>query len=649
MVKINTTNGQSVGEYLTTPAGLLRDPSRTTVDQYGNVWVANRADNNTTNGTGSITRIGLVIGGTRYHKNANGTYSPDGSGEYLQGPFTYNTCIDRDGDGYIRTSKGLGNILPWSSTNNWDFNGGVSTAEDETITEYTRVACTGTRTIAVDRYNDVWVGGRLNLRAHQKINGLTGFPVPGTTFYTTNAGGYGGVIDALGNLWSSPGPPRDEYDLGPKMLHFVPPDTNNWKALVTGDAVVDEWMYGIALDPVNPYIWQTSKDCIYRWNTNGTPCTNGNGTLVKYSHHAEAAKGLVVDTNGHIWVSQSGAQSVSHLAADGTWIGNVELKRNSVRGEYFDNPNCSGGPLSIRYDDTVDFNWTNRAPFPSFPTNNFSVRWTGRLVIPESGEYTLCINTDTNDAFRLLFNGEPIIDNWTSPSPNQTEWSTTIQLYETIYDVVLEYADFTGNSQVHLSWIKPNESEKTIISRDDFYGLNIVGDDATGLSIDNAGKIWAINFGTDNAVRIDPNAGNLIITNNHTYHLGEVDMITEFRAGAAPYNYSDMTGFNNRIVNSGMFPLKSYWSVIHDCAVTNLNWNLVSWNATLTNNCTIEVFARANNERLPLARQSFLAITNNVQLINLVGRFIEFRVGMIRDDASKTPTLEDLTLYGTKP
>jgi hypothetical protein len=75
VARINTTNGQVIGEYLTAPAGLAvpANPSRTTVDQYGNVWVANRDDNLSISGTnfGSITRIGLIIGGVRYEKNGN--------------------------------------------------------------------------------------------------------------------------------------------------------------------------------------------------------------------------------------------------------------------------------------------------------------------------------------------------------------------------------------------------------------------------------------------------------------------------------------------------------------------------------------------------------------------------------------------------
>jgi hypothetical protein len=85
-----------VGEYRTAPDGRGKNPSRTTVDHLGNVWVANRDEASESppgsgENKGSITRIGLVIGGTPV--NAQG--QPDDDGQFLAGPFEYCTCEDR--------------------------------------------------------------------------------------------------------------------------------------------------------------------------------------------------------------------------------------------------------------------------------------------------------------------------------------------------------------------------------------------------------------------------------------------------------------------------------------------------------------------------------------------------------------------------
>ena len=121
-----------------------------------------------------------------------------------------------------------------------------------------------------------------------------------------------------------------------------------------------------------------------------------------------------------------------------------------------------------------------------------------------------------------------------------------------------------------------------------------------------------------------------------------------YDVAARPYNYSDMTGFNNRIVNTSGKPLKGYWMEIDDCGVANEVWKSISWNASLTNGCSVEVFVRANNDRQALANEPFVPATNNGTLSPMVtGRFIEVRLAMTRDNASKQPVLYDLTLHGS--
>lgn len=84
IVKINTRTGEILGEYRTGPEGRNLNPSRTTVDNNGNVWAGNRNDD--VGGRGSVVKIGLVENGQ---------------------------CVDRNGNGVIDTSTGLGDIKAW--------------------------------------------------------------------------------------------------------------------------------------------------------------------------------------------------------------------------------------------------------------------------------------------------------------------------------------------------------------------------------------------------------------------------------------------------------------------------------------------------------------------------------------------------------
>lgn len=303
VVRIDVNTGAIIGEYSTNPdAGVASgfpNPSRTTVDQFGNVWVGNRGEDDIIAGVhhGSITRIGLIIGGTRV--NADGTPNP--VGQYLKPPFQYSTCVDRDGDGLIKTSLGLGNILPWPNGGSVDSLGGVTTADDECIINYVRTPGTGTRTITIDAQNDVWVGNIFGFNDHNHVE----VTVSGSTatfnlatLFNVGCGGYGGFIDGNQVLWSAG---RNNgllrYDIGANIPACL------------GTAKGD---YGLGLDPNTGRVWQSSliggNNRLFELDSAGAVVNSYNQPL--------NAQGVAVDANGHVWVAELFGSRVMHWAPD---------------------------------------------------------------------------------------------------------------------------------------------------------------------------------------------------------------------------------------------------------------------------------------------------------------------------------------------
>ena len=274
VVKINTETGAVLGEYLTSPAGQPKNPSRTTVDQNGNVWATNRDGN-------SLVHIGLVENGQ---------------------------CVDRNNNGVIETSSGYGDIKPWPNTNGANTGGGVTLAQDECILHYTKVNASGTRHVSVTKDNDIWVSGwgSTNQGRFDLIDGKTGLIKRSEP--AVGYGGYGGLIDKSGVIWSARGLLR--WDTSKPLTG---PNGGNWRGY-------NHNSYGLCIDSKGN-VWNTALEGnqIYKFAPDGTHI----GT---FNHGAYRAQGCVVDKNDHVWIAQSLFDStVAHLKNDGTYVGRIHV------------------------------------------------------------------------------------------------------------------------------------------------------------------------------------------------------------------------------------------------------------------------------------------------------------------------------------
>ena len=329
------------GEYYTSPTTPngngsptygTGNPSRTTVDRYGNVWVANRSVGD--DGAGSITKIGVVIGGTR-GKIVDGEFQADpetlptgqSPGEYLHPPFIYNTCVDRDRDELIHTSYGLGNMLAWPDT------ALPSDSDDEAVIYYVRTTPTFARSIAVDGDNNVWVGSREN-SWQELIDGVTGAPVTGQKFLF-GSGGYGGVIDPYGVLWSPGYGYVGEAVAG--VLRLVPgPIANALPGTAGGILPGTSDAYGIGIDPTTADVWAGGYSAGGVWHFQQSGCSRNIPFAPTGNASGNGLKGVVVDGTGNIWVAHAGTstatpgQEVYRFRNTGEYLGRVDLRLSGV-------------------------------------------------------------------------------------------------------------------------------------------------------------------------------------------------------------------------------------------------------------------------------------------------------------------------------
>ncbi|MBO3842542.1 MAG: glycoside hydrolase family 3 C-terminal domain-containing protein [Candidatus Brockarchaeota archaeon] len=128
---------------------------------------------------------------------------------------------------------------------------------------------------------------------------------------------------------------------------------------------------------------------------------------------------------------------------------------NGLKGEYFSNRELKGKPVLTRVDAQVSFNWGAGSPGPGIPEDDFSVRWTGRLVAPKTGVFEIGVASD--DGARLWLDGRLLIDSWRDRGV--TLDTVTVRLEKgRQYDVKIEYYEHVGDAAVFLLWDHVDES-----------------------------------------------------------------------------------------------------------------------------------------------------------------------------------------------
>ena len=124
-------------------------------------------------------------------------------------------------------------------------------------------------------------------------------------------------------------------------------------------------------------------------------------------------------------------------------------KSKGLQGEYYDNSEWKGKPVLTRIDTAINFNYGDGSPDPTIPKNNFSVRWTGKLVGPATGKIKFAIGSD--DGSYLYINGKMVIDNGGDHGEQFT--SGEIEMVKgKLYDIRMDFFEHGGGASAKLGW-----------------------------------------------------------------------------------------------------------------------------------------------------------------------------------------------------
>jgi outer membrane protein OmpA-like peptidoglycan-associated protein len=126
---------------------------------------------------------------------------------------------------------------------------------------------------------------------------------------------------------------------------------------------------------------------------------------------------------------------------------------NGLWGEYYNGPNFDTR-VTGRLDPWLHFNWARHRP-AGVNDEYFTVRWTGRLFVPEAGTYTFLATVD--DGVRLWLNGRQLLNEWRR-QVSQT-YSAEVELAgNTYYDLRIEYYNDWLEGHFKLEWKAPENA-----------------------------------------------------------------------------------------------------------------------------------------------------------------------------------------------
>ena len=127
-------------------------------------------------------------------------------------------------------------------------------------------------------------------------------------------------------------------------------------------------------------------------------------------------------------------------------------------GRYYDNAELRSGPVLIRDDAEINFDWGEGAPAAGMPSDNFSVSWT-RQVNFAPGYYRL--NARADDGVRVWMDGGLVMDYW---RPQEYEWHYADGFYLAgNHTLKVDYFERAGGARIRFWW-EPNTTAPSPVS-----------------------------------------------------------------------------------------------------------------------------------------------------------------------------------------
>ncbi len=124
-----------------------------------------------------------------------------------------------------------------------------------------------------------------------------------------------------------------------------------------------------------------------------------------------------------------------------------------VKAEYFIGENFEK-KFATSYTEGISFHCdVNKAPLKGMPSEHYSIRWTAKILAPESGEISFMTTND--DGVRVFIDKKMIINAW-GPHDHDSEKAVFTMQKGKVYEIQVDYYNGIREGEMALMWHLPS-------------------------------------------------------------------------------------------------------------------------------------------------------------------------------------------------
>ena len=146
------------------------------------------------------------------------------------------------------------------------------------------------------------------------------------------------------------------------------------------------------------------------------------------------------------------------LSGIGLWLLTLSAQAQpGLKGEYYTGTNF-GRKVFTRIDPQLNFNWAEGSPGAGMPHSYYSIRWTGKLLAPATGNYQFFAKVD--DGIRIWVGNRKVMDSWQLNDSQNFTGSVMLEK-DRLYDLRVDYFNDMLEGEIQLFWQRPDDTQQS--------------------------------------------------------------------------------------------------------------------------------------------------------------------------------------------